>query len=81
MHYRTFLVYNVIGGVLWAVGVTWLGYILGASVPGIDQYLLPVIGVIIVVSVAPVVWEIRKARKAGADGADDADDAGVRRAR
>ncbi|MET0150813.1 MAG: VTT domain-containing protein, partial [Acidimicrobiales bacterium] len=78
MHYRTFLVYNLVGGFLWAVGVTSLGYILGESVPSIDKYLLPVIGVIIVASVAPVVWEIRKARKAGAtDGADDADDAPV----
>ena len=80
MHYRTFLLYNLVGGFLWAVGVTSLGYILGESVPSIDKYLLPVIGVIIIASVAPVAWEIRKARKAGAggtDGADDADDAPV----
>ena len=29
MHYRTFVTYNVIGGVLWGVGVTTLGYFLG----------------------------------------------------
>jgi membrane-associated protein len=73
MHYRTFLVYNVVGGFLWAVGVTSLGYILGESIPSIDKYLLPVIAVIIVVSAAPVAWEIYKARRSGS--ADEADDA------
>ena len=33
MHYRTFVFYNVIGGFLWAVGITTLGYILGETVP------------------------------------------------
>jgi len=63
MHYRTFVSYNVLGGLLWSVGITSLGYLLGESVPSIDKYLLPVIGVIILVSVLPVLWELRKARK------------------
>ncbi len=29
MHYRTFVIYNVIGGALWGSGVTVLGYFLG----------------------------------------------------
>ncbi len=29
MHYRTFVTYNVIGGVLWGAGITTLGYFLG----------------------------------------------------
>ena len=29
MHYRTFVTYNVLGGVLWGVGVVLLGYFLG----------------------------------------------------
>lgn len=72
MPYRTFVAYNVVGGFLWAVGVTSLGYVLGETVPSIDKYLLPVIGVIIVVSVAPVAWEIHKARRESADAADTA---------
>jgi len=70
MEYRTFVSYNVFGGLLWAVGVTTLGYILGESIPDIDKYLLPVIGLIVLASVLPVLWEIRKARKESTGGPD-----------
>src|SRR5918994_3481733 len=29
MHYRTFVTFNIVGGALWAVGITLLGYFLG----------------------------------------------------
>jgi membrane-associated protein len=63
MHYRTFVSYNLLGGLLWAVGVTTLGYVLGESVPNIDRYLLPAIAVIVLISLVPVLLEIRKARR------------------
>jgi membrane-associated protein len=63
MEYRTFLTFNVLGGFLWAVGVTTLGYLLGETVPDIDKYLLPVIAVIIFLSVLPVAFELLKARR------------------
>ncbi|MBI5960880.1 MAG: VTT domain-containing protein [Chloroflexi bacterium] len=50
MHYRRFLAYNVIGGLLWAVGVVSAGYFLGEAA---DGYLMPIIIGIILVSVAP----------------------------
>lgn len=53
MPYRTFAFYNIIGGVLWAIGVTMLGYFLGSTIPGVDKYLLPIIAVIVIISVAP----------------------------
>jgi len=67
---KTFLVYNVIGAFLWAVGITLLGYALGDVIGGdIDTYLLPVIAVIIVVSLIPPFLEWRKARKVRQPGA------------
>ena len=63
MEYRTFVSFNVIGGLLWAVGVTTLGYLLGETFPWIEDYLLPVIAVIILLSLIPVVLEVLKARR------------------
>ena len=55
MRYRTFLTYNLIGGALWTVGITLLGYFLGQVIPAdkIDRYLLPIIALIIIGSVVP----------------------------
>jgi membrane-associated protein len=68
MRYQTFLFYNVIGAFLWAVGIASLGYLLGSFIPGVDQYLLPIILVVIFVSVLPGVihtWrEYRASREA-----------------
>lgn len=66
MRYRTFVTYNVVGGLLWGLGVTLAGYLLG-EVVDIDRYLLPVIGVIVMLSVTPVLLEVRKARRASRD--------------
>jgi membrane-associated protein len=75
MRYRTFVTFNVLGGLLWAVGVTTLGYILGESIPDIDKYLLPVIALIILLSLLPVLFEVRRnrrhsltSRRGGGDG-------------
>lgn len=64
MEYRTFVTYNVVGGFLWGVGVTVLGYVLGESIPDIDRYLLPAVLVIVAVSFVPVGRELLKMRKA-----------------
>ncbi|MDB5238767.1 MAG: rane protein [Candidatus Parcubacteria bacterium] len=64
MKYRTFLVYNVLGGLLWTGLMVGLGYGFGATLTkmGIDpdKYLLPVIGLIIVISILPAIREILK---------------------
>jgi membrane-associated protein len=63
MQYRTFVTFNLIGGLLWAVGVTSLGYILGETAPWVEDYLLLVIAVIILLSVLPVVIEVLRSRR------------------
>ncbi len=65
MEYRTFVTYNVLGGLLWSVGITSLGFLLGEAIgaDNIDRYLLPLIGVIILVSLLPVLREVLKARR------------------
>ena len=65
MPYRTFLIYNLIGGALWAVGVTLIGYFLGDVIgpDKIDTYLLPIIAVVIVLSLIPPFLEYRKHKR------------------
>jgi membrane-associated protein len=67
MHYRTFLIFNVTGGVLWGCGVTILGYFLGQVAFVKSNIELILVG-IVVVSLIPVVVEvIRGRRRAGAE--------------
>ncbi len=55
MDYRAFFIFDLIGCALWSVGVTVLGYFLGAVVPNIDNYLLPLVLVIVVLSLIPTI--------------------------
>jgi len=62
MRYRTFVTYNVIGGVLWGVGVTLLGYFLG-QIEFVADNIEPIILLIIALSVLPIVIEVLRARR------------------
>lgn len=64
MNYKTFLTYNIIGGFLWAVLLPFLGYYLGKSIPDVDKYLLPIIGLIVILSVLPQAISVLKNEKA-----------------
>ena len=60
MPYRTFVVFNVVGGILWGFGVTLAGYLLGHV---IEDYIYPAIAVVILVSLVPVAVEFMRARR------------------
>lgn len=53
MDYKRFVTFNLVGGVLWAIGVTLAGYYLGSLIPDVDKYLLPIVGLIIIASILP----------------------------
>ena len=55
---RQFLQWQVIGGLLWTAGIVLAGYFLGSHIPGIDQYLLPIIAVVVALSVLPIGIEL-----------------------
>src|SRR6185437_15258791 len=59
---RTFTCWQVVGGLLWSVGVTLAGYTLGSAIPSIDTYLLPVIAVIVLLSLIPIGVEVWRTR-------------------
>jgi membrane-associated protein len=62
---RVFTLWQVVGGLVWSLGVTLAGYALGSRIPNIDRYLLPIVAVIIVVSLIPVALELRRGRSRG----------------
>jgi membrane-associated protein len=62
MEYRTFLAYNVVGGVLWGVGVTTLGYFLG-QVDFIEANIEFVLIAIVGISFVPVAIEVLRNRR------------------
>lgn len=64
MRYRTFLTYNVIGGCLWGIGMTSLGYFLGSIIPNSERYILPLSLVIIFLSFLPIVINLMSGKKA-----------------
>jgi membrane-associated protein len=65
MRYKTFMSYNVVGGFVWGIGLTALGYFLGKSIPAeqIDQYLIPIVLLIMFISLAPSIFHIIKAKQ------------------
>lgn len=63
MSYRHFLSYNVVGAMLWAVGLPLAGYFLGSSIPNIDHYLIPVVILVVIVAGAPTAWHHWKERQ------------------
>jgi len=62
MHYRTFLLFNVVGGTLWGCGVTVLGYFLG-QVPFIRSNIELILIGIVVLSVLPIGIELLRGRR------------------
>lgn len=62
MNYRHFLFYNLLGGLVWAVGVTLAGYFLGSIIPEeqLERYFLAIVLAVIVISALPAlihVWQ------------------------
>lgn len=65
MHYGTFLRYNILGGLIWSVGVTSLGYFLGNTLPNAEEFLLPIVVAIILLSFVPMIPEFFKKKEVG----------------
>lgn len=79
MDYRKYTLYNFIGAVIWGVGLTFAGYLLG-FIPPVADFVRDYIDVILLVAVLgtliPTVWHYmqssRKAKRTLAERADAA---------
>ena len=63
MPYRSFLIYNIAGGIAWCLTVGLAGYFLGSKIPNIDAYILPIVVAVVVLSFVPVIREVIINRK------------------
>ncbi|MEV0487934.1 VTT domain-containing protein [Streptomyces sp. NPDC050508] len=61
MKYRSFLTFNIIGGVLWGAGVTLLGSWLG-NIAFVHKNIEAILILIVFVSVVPIIIEFLRAR-------------------
>jgi len=60
MDKKAYLVFNVIGAVLWGSGITLVGFWLGNTIPHIDRYFFPVIVSLLVLLYAVTIWGLVK---------------------
>ncbi|WP_432095091.1 DedA family protein [Streptomyces sp. bgisy100] len=78
MNYRSFIIFNIIGGALWGAGVTLLGAALG-QIDFVHQHIEMILVGIVLLSVVPIVIEYLRARgqsKKAAAAAPQEPDAG-----
>ncbi len=67
--WKTFLLWNIVGGILWTDGILLLGYYLAKQIlkvipaDKIDVYLLPAVVVIVLISLIPIFVEIVRGRR------------------
>jgi membrane-associated protein len=63
MHYKTFVLFNIAGGLLWGTLLLGLGYGVGSFIPNAGKYLEWIVIGIIALSILPIVIEYLGARK------------------
>jgi membrane-associated protein len=72
MHYRTFLLFNALGGLVWGVGFTLLGYLAGTAYAQVEHTVGRALAIVLaaVVIAALAAWHLRRRRaRRSTDGA------------
>lgn len=60
MDRRQFVIYDAIGILAWTLSVTLLGYYVGSKIPGVENYIEPVLLAIIVIFLGPTLYHAFK---------------------
>ncbi len=63
MRYKTFFLWNVLGGITWCLSIGLAGYFLGTKITNIDAYILPIVIGIFIISFIPVFYQIFTGKK------------------
>ncbi|WP_205650559.1 DedA family protein [Actinoplanes solisilvae] len=65
---RKFLLWNIVGAILWTDGILLLGHLLAQKIydtigDHIDRYILPVVALIVLISLLPIIIEMLRERR------------------
>ena len=60
MRYKTFMLYNMLSGIIWANLIILGGYSIGGIIPGASHYILPIAFFIIILSLSPLIYKFAK---------------------
>lgn len=63
MSRQRFMLFNVVGAVLWGGGVTLVGYFLGKQMPWLEDFITPVILGVVLLSVAIALYHLLKEKE------------------
>ncbi|HKO03697.1 MAG TPA: VTT domain-containing protein [Candidatus Acidoferrales bacterium] len=63
MTYRTYLTFDVVGGMVWVFSMVLGGFFLGRSVPNVNEHLHIVIAVVVFLSLLPAIIEGLRLRR------------------
>lgn len=58
MDRKLFIFYNTMGDLLWAFGLTLLGYFVGSRIPNIENYIEPAIIAVVIIFMTPTLYHI-----------------------
>ncbi len=70
MRFRSYVIYSTVGGILWATGVTLLGYFLG-NITFIANNIEAILIAVVLLSVLPIVFEYVRHKRSGRAGTPD----------
>ena len=72
MNYSRFLMFNVVGGLLWIWSMLFTGYFLGRYVPGVEKHIEKIIILVVFLSILPGIISWLRERNAAKRGSNAA---------
>lgn len=66
MDFKNFVIFNIIGGLIWTWSMVLIGYFLGNVIPNVETYILPLILVVVCISFIPPILERYRSKKVAA---------------
>lgn len=61
MDYKKFFFYDAIGDIVWATSITLVGYWFGSKIPHLEEYILLLVGAVMVLTLGPTIYHLATA--------------------